>query len=936
MKRKINTIGLTVLLILATITGSISGGLLVAEPYTIQGIRNEIKTFMGHDIDVRDSEQYEPLIHQYMAALELHLQLQEKMEYYKDGLKGEAGQKVASWEELLALSHTEEEDGNCKAYRDYYVGMLQSLLDFGRTVIAGQEDYENGYWPEFQEPIEELDQVIVTRAEGPHYQPSIEEKIEIKGVWGEKSVTAQNAYEKWIFQQYPHYARGYVLQKLAGAYGKSSQELASAGEEQVYFSDLFEKLYHKVNKGKKKEDTDSDGREDFAVLLKEEGEKQIASSKKQGEDPGKAGLAPVSQETAIGYVRTIQELDLLLEEKLENSSFYYCVFDKDLRVLQTNRKDGQDWLKENLAKEKTEGTAGEQGEYFYYDMSYGRKGGGLLKHGMDGADYAWNRQHVDDYLQDRIEQLLKKAYPHQSLGLLVGMDRKQGTEEDDFHVLEEHFRKQQRAILIELILLLLSGAAALLSMIDLILQICRKGRKNKEDPGIWRLCGEVWLILLWVSIVFIADVIDNLGMAGGSELIASGLLSLLAFLCLYILLKQWLAGILLSNSLFCGLGRGCRHWIAKKKGQRMQWMEWMNQLSARKRYRTLILLCIISLFLVLLGAWMAIWVVAMNPEDYNILLFTLGIFALITIASGIFYKKLLQDSMQNALADEKILCGARLLAQGEMGHPLADMDQEPVAQEKKELACLLNEIGIGLEKAVDTAVKSERMKVELITNVSHDIKTPLTSIINYVDLLKRAYEGEEEAQGERIAEYLEVLESKSQRLRILIEDLVEASKASSGAVDLVMARLDLNELVLQTNGEFQEQFSQNQLELISELSQEAVLLYGDGRYLYRILENIYSNAVKYSLPGTRVYLRLWQEEGKTLLTLKNISREQLNITAQELKERFVRGDEARSTEGSGLGLSIASDLASLMGGSLTVEIDGDLFCVRLEFQEEER
>jgi len=213
----------------------------------------------------------------------------------------------------------------------------------------------------------------------------------------------------------------------------------------------------------------------------------------------------------------------------------------------------------------------------------------------------------------------------------------------------------------------------------------------------------------------------------------------------------------------------------------------------------------------------------------------------------------------------------------------------------KELCVYINNMAGGLTNAVEEALKSERMKTELITNVSHDIKTPLTSIINYVDLLKK-----EEMPNEKAKEYLDILDKKSQRLKRLTEDLVEASKASSGNIKLNMEKLDIKELIKQVSGEFEDKLKDKKLELILSIPEEEINILADSRYLYRVIENMYSNIVKYALPSSRVYVDIISDKEKIKIELKNISKEKLNISADELMERFVRGESSRNTEGSGL------------------------------------
>lgn len=246
----------------------------------------------------------------------------------------------------------------------------------------------------------------------------------------------------------------------------------------------------------------------------------------------------------------------------------------------------------------------------------------------------------------------------------------------------------------------------------------------------------------------------------------------------------------------------------------------------------------------------------------------------------------------------------------------------------KELAIYINDIAGGFSNAIKESLKSERLKTELITNVSHDIKTPLTSIINYVDLLKQ-----ENIQNEKAKEYIEVLDNKSQRLKKLIEDLVGASKASSGNIKINKEVLNVKELLNQVTGEFEDKFNSRCLNIISKLPEETVYIKADSRYLYRVLENTYSNVAKYAEENTRVYIDCILEEKNTVaIYVKNISKDELNISADELMQRFVRGDKSRNTEGSGLGLSIAKSLTELQDGTFNIYLDGDLFKVAIKFK----
>ncbi len=236
-----------------------------------------------------------------------------------------------------------------------------------------------------------------------------------------------------------------------------------------------------------------------------------------------------------------------------------------------------------------------------------------------------------------------------------------------------------------------------------------------------------------------------------------------------------------------------------------------------------------------------------------------------------------------------------------------------------------NNIGSNLDNAIEDAVKSERLKTELITNVSHDLKTPLTSILNYSDLLSKEDNSQEEAK-----EYAKIINEKSNKLRVLIEDLFEVSKATSNNIELDRQELDFNSLVAQSIGEWEDKIKENNIEIISNLPEEKVMLKIDGQKFSRVLDNLFSNISKYALENSRVYVDL-RDEGGVKLTIKNISKYPLNISAEELMERFTRGEKSRTTSGSGLGLSIASSFVRAHGASFDIDIDGDLFKVTIEF-----
>ena len=270
-----------------------------------------------------------------------------------------------------------------------------------------------------------------------------------------------------------------------------------------------------------------------------------------------------------------------------------------------------------------------------------------------------------------------------------------------------------------------------------------------------------------------------------------------------------------------------------------------------------------------------------------------------------------------------IMDGLKKISDGELQYKIKT---DTLTGKQKVMAEYINNIGGGLDAAVENSLKKERMQTELITNVSHDLKTPLTSIINYVDLMKR-----ENPTDPKIQEYLRILDEKSQRLKVLTEDVVEASKASTGNIKLEMNDIDFVEMVQQVIGEFEEKFQEKNLTMMVHFTDESSIIYADGQRMWRVLENVFGNVVKYAMEGTRVYAEISNRNKKVTFSLKNISAQPLNISADELTERFIRGDVARNTEGSGLGLSIAKSLTELQGGEFKLYLDGDLFKVMITF-----
>ena len=288
-----------------------------------------------------------------------------------------------------------------------------------------------------------------------------------------------------------------------------------------------------------------------------------------------------------------------------------------------------------------------------------------------------------------------------------------------------------------------------------------------------------------------------------------------------------------------------------------------------------------------------------------------------TLGAALFYLLVGVAVLGIALNLRTLQKGAEALAQGNYSQPVCTKWMWGDLRRHGEN---LNAIQQGVQKAVDERLRSERMKTELITNVSHDIKTPLTSIVNYVDLLKK-----EEIHNPKAQEYLEVLDRQSKRLKKLTEDLVEASKASSGVMPVNLQRTDINVLLSQLEGEYGERLEKSELSLIIHPAAGEPAVMADGKLLSRVMDNLMNNICKYAMPGTRVYAAAAADEQEATVSIKNVSRNELNISAEDLMERFVRGDSSRHTEGSGLGLSIAKSLVELQGGRFELSIDGDLF-----------
>jgi signal transduction histidine kinase len=345
-------------------------------------------------------------------------------------------------------------------------------------------------------------------------------------------------------------------------------------------------------------------------------------------------------------------------------------------------------------------------------------------------------------------------------------------------------------------------------------------------------------------------------------------------------------------------------WVVERHKARMEFSRTHGTLVLR----SVILLIIMTLVLGVSLLWCTIY-----SYDAEFALFWFAVVALF------FWIFTLSVVMQMAKLQE----GSRRIAGGDLSTPI---DTRGLFWEFKVHAENINKVGDGIANAVEKQMKSERFKTELITNVSHDIKTPLTSIISYVDLIEK-----ENVENEQVREYIEVLDRQSARLKKLIEDLMEASKASTGNLAVHFENCDARVLLTQIVGEFEEKTAANELEMIVSSPEEEVPVRVDSRHIWRVFDNLLGNICKYAQANTRVYISLVREGNDAVITFKNISKYPLNISGDELMERFVRGDSSRNTEGSGLGLSIAQSLTTLMKGTMELSVDGDLFKVTLHF-----
>lgn len=462
-------------------------------------------------------------------------------------------------------------------------------------------------------------------------------------------------------------------------------------------------------------------------------------------------------------------------------------------------------------------------------------------------------------------------------------------------------------------LIVATFASALLCVVSLVFLLCAAGHKKNEE-GIklnWQdaIPFDLYLVIfagVVACVIVIAAEISYYINISQSTFLFLPIITVIGFLLLGALLTTFVtrckAKTLFRNTVCAYIIRFCIKVVKKV---------WNALMCVIRNIPYIwIPLCLIIIFVVVN---ILLATVALNGygDEFASLLWIL--LQCIAIAVTVY----------SSLCMNRVMRGAKKLAEGQQRTRVAT---GKMVLHYKDLAENLNRLGEGMERAVAEQVKSERMKTELITNVSHDIKTPITSLINYVDLLKK-----EEIENETAKEYIEVLERQAARLKKLTEDLVEASKASTGNIAVNITPTDVVELLHQSIAEYADRLEASRLIPMVNAPADKVVIPADGRLLWRIYDNLLSNICKYSMPDTRVYFDVALSEVQVQITVKNISREVLNISANELKERFVRGDSARHTEGSGLGLSIAESLTQLQGGSFHLFLDGDLFKAVLVF-----
>lgn len=545
---------------------------------------------------------------------------------------------------------------------------------------------------------------------------------------------------------------------------------------------------------------------------------------------------------------------------------------------QPDTKEGQEFDVEAVLME-----AKTMGNYLIYDL-------------VD-KEFGTDINGMADYFFGGGNQML---WPADDMTLIIGIDTELSAE-DDIYEASREYEQLHPWIKICIFCGLVSLMGWIISLVYLTLATGRRTEEEKIHLNpIDKIKTEILVaafIFMMVELVILITKVNSEEWAVYGIIVASGTVSLVIdglFLIFYLsMVRRMKAEMLWETSVACWLERGIRKVFARQKTT-------------------------VRVLLLFAGHMAVCFILAVGAFYYRSMT---ALVLLLLFSAGECYMIL-----RKAVEQYQIRLGVEKIRDGALS---GKIDIEQLHGEEKSLAEAINNIGEGLLHAVDDSTKNERMKADLITNVSHDIKTPLTSIINYVNLMKL-----EKIDNERVQGYIKILDEKSQRLKQLTADLVEASKISSGNVKLDMQVIDLVELVYQTSGEFNEKFEQKELTIVTKLPKTAVLIRADGRQLYRVIENLYNNVAKYALEKTRVYVDISYVEEKVVFSIKNVSEHSLareNSNAGDLTERFIRGDSSRTTEGSGLGLSIAKSLTVLMGGVFDIKVDGDLFKASITF-----
>lgn len=566
-------------------------------------------------------------------------------------------------------------------------------------------------------------------------------------------------------------------------------------------------------------------------------------------------------------------------QQKETNFCYWYKLDGEWYTNQPDRENYQDFDTQTVTYE-----AKNMGNYLIYDMeekTFSTNISGLA----DSFFGSYNNQ---------------MYWPLENVVLVIGVDT-DFTAQDDLYDASNEYVKLHPWVKISIVGAFISLIGWILTLV--YLTIAAGHREGEEDIHLsWidKVKTEIVIavfLLIAVELVLLVSHVNNRTWNVSGLLVAYGTVSFVldtAFLIFYLsMVRRMKAEVMWQNSLACWLCRG----IGK---------------TFRERTVTVRVLVLFGIHMIVC------FILAMGAFYYR----KVAALVLLLVFCGVEAYFILREAVEQY----RILSGVEHIREGALTEKI-DLDE--LHGENRRLAESINDIGAGLLRVVDDNTKNERMKADLITNVSHDIKTPLTSIINYVNLLRM-----EDIENERARSYIEIIDEKSQRLKQLTMDLVEASRISSGNIKLDMQKIDIVELVYQTGGEFNEKFETKELTIVTKLPKSAVFIYADGRQLYRAVENLYNNVAKYALEKTRVYVEVMAKDGRAVFSIRNVSERSLaqeNSNAGDLTERFTRGDSSRTTEGSGLGLSIAKNLTGLMGGEFKITVDGDLFIATMVF-----